>query len=114
MKFKVTLRNKIDGSIENKIVEANNEDDARYEAWDQTNNDFQILSSRPLRSIGEKPAKPVSSTYVSVKRLRARVERDLCNKQMNLGKYSPEAIAAQRVKEQLENAKELANELSFE
>ena len=104
MKFKVTTRNKLNGEVSSNVVEAMNERDARFEN-DVEN--FQILSVRPLRQIGEKPEKQVKSTYVSIKRLRARQERDLCNKQMKLGKYSPEAIAQQ----QAELAKELSEAL---
>lgn len=92
MKFKVTLRNKTTAEVVSNTYEADSEADARY---DNEADGWQILSVRPLRLIGEKPEKPVKSTYVSIKRLRARQERDLCNRQMKLGKYSPEAIEAE-------------------
>jgi hypothetical protein len=101
MKFKITLRNKFNAEITTAVVEADNEQDLKDE---YTTEATQFLSARPIRYIGQKPEKPVKSTYVSVKRLRARVERDLCNKQMKLGKYSPEAIEA-------ELRRELAQEL---
>lgn len=111
MKFKVTFRDKFTAEIVSDIVEADSAEEAKFDSESST---YQVLTVRPLRLIGEKPEKPVKSTYVSIKRLRSRHERDLCNKQMKLGKYSPETIAAQRVKEQMENAKDLAEELSME
>lgn len=86
MKFKVTLRNKFTADIETLIIEADDEIGAMYEA-DETPNS-QVLSIRPLRSITDKAPKFTKPIYVSIHTLRARHERDLCNKQMGLGKYA--------------------------
>lgn len=111
MKFKVTFRNKITAEIISVVYEAESESDARYE--NETEN-MQIVSVRPLREIGDKPEKTPKSSYVSIKRLRARKERDLSNQQMKLGKYSPEAIAERLQKEQEQLQKELDQELGQE
>lgn len=107
MKFKVTFRNKFTAEITSVVYEAESESDARYE--NETEN-MQIVSVRPVRTIGEKPEKPQKTSYVRTQVLRNRIERDLSNKQMKLGKYSPEAIA----EEQEELRKELDKELGQE
>ena len=104
MKFKLTHRNKITAEVETTVVEADNEADARFE--NEADN-WQILSVRPLREIGSKPEKANKPVYVRTQTLRNRKERDLSNKQMSLGKYSPEAIQ----KEQEKLRQELNEEL---
>ena len=109
MRFKVTLRNKFTAEIETVGIEADNETDARYEA-DETPN-CQVISVRPSHSIGDQPEKQTKSTYVPIRCLRNRVERDLCNKQLRVGKYSPEVIAAAQAREQEQFRKDLKSEL---
>lgn len=99
----MTYRNKITAEVETTVVEADNEADARYE--NEADN-WQILSVRPLREIGSRPEKAVKPVYVRTQTLRNRKERDLSNKQMGLGKYSPEAIAAAKVKAELKKVQE--------
>lgn len=102
MKFKVTLRNKFTAETTTSVLEGQDEQDMKDR--NEPDSGWEWFTVRPLRLIGEKAPKEVKSTYVSIKRLRARKERDLCNQQMHLGKYSPEAIEA-------ELRKELAQEL---
>lgn len=111
MKFKLTHRNKITAEVETTVVEADNEADARFE--NEADN-WQILSVRPLREIGSKPEKANKPVYIRTQTLRNRKERDLSNKQMSLGKYSPEAIAERQRKEQEQLRKELDQELGQE
>lgn len=108
MKFKLTLRNKFTGSIESSYVEANSDSDARESIEDPN---LQILTCRPIRLIGEKEPKVEKSVYVNTFKLRNRVERDLANRQMGTGCYSPEALAVARVKEKLKLQAELDQEL---
>jgi hypothetical protein len=104
MKFKVTLRNKFNAEITNEVIEADTEQDAKDEYSTEAT---QVLSVRPLREIGSKPEKANKPVYIRTQTLRNRKERDLSNKQMSLGKYSPEAIQ----KEQEKLRQELNEEL---
>jgi hypothetical protein len=111
MKIKITFRHKFTGQIESTVIEAENERDARYEIESES---CQVISARPLREIGSKPEKAAKPVYVRIQALRNKVERDLCNKQMQIGKYSPEEIAAQRVKEEFEIRKDMLKELDID
>lgn len=104
MTFKLTLRNKYTGSIEPSFVEAANETEARKSIEDPS---LQIITCRPLRTIGSKPQKQEKPVYINIHRLRKRVERDLENRQMGLGRHSPEAIAKEQAKLQAELDAEL-------
>jgi hypothetical protein len=103
MKFVLIIRNKFTAETNFKVVEADTEADARYE--NEIDN-YQILSVRPLRLVGEKSKKSSKPVYTRTQTLRNRVERDLSDKQMKLGKYSPEAVVAAKVKEELKRVQE--------
>jgi hypothetical protein len=116
MKFKITLRNKFTAEITTDIEEADSERELREYYTSQF--PVQILACREVGQKVEKPSKPV---YTRTQTLRNRVERDLSDKQMKLGKYSPEAVVAAKVKEELkrvqenlENAKDLTDALNQE
>ena len=102
MKFKVTTYDKFTGVTQNQLIEADTEADAREQVTEQ------IVTIRPLHTIGEKAPKATKPVYVRTQTLRNRKEYDLCNKQMQLGRYSPEAVAKEQARLQAELDKELA------